>query len=380
MTFKNRVTRTVFYGYICIVAFFAIIRMLTSFKVLSFSGAWDYAINAFIQIGLMFALPVFIFCFRHKEKPKETFKFFGYKKISFKAIGIAILMGIAVYILNIFVSNFFYSLIKSLGYKGGSSITEGAYPIWLLFINLVCTAVLPAICEETAHRGLVLKGLSPLGRKRAIIISSMLFGLAHMNIQQFFYATLIGFLLGYVASTCDSIYPAMIIHFMNNALSTLMSYSAVKGYKWHFIHNFLNANLATRPILAIVFSIALIVLASLLLWLLLKALFKETVQKRTALLQEEIFKELAKSTYLMELQEVAGGNTNLPTQRNVSFEEFDAIYQQKGLELGYFTKFEARLMFDETPYKMDKVTKTLMITCLALSSIITLFTFIWGIL
>ena len=82
----------------------------------------------------------------------------------------------------------------------------------------------------------------------------------------------------------------------------------------------------------------------------------------------------------MELQEVAGGNTNLPTQRNVSFEEFDAIYQQKGLELGYFTKFEARLMFDETPYKMDKVTKTLMITCLALSSIITLFTFIWGIL
>ena len=361
-------------------AFFAIIRMLTSFKVLSFSGAWDYAINAFIQIGLMFALPVFIFCFRHKEKPKETFKFFGYKKISFKAIGIAILMGIAVYILNIFVSNFFYSLIKSLGYKGGSSITEGAYPIWLLFINLVCTAVLPAICEETAHRGLVLKGLSPLGRKRAIIISSMLFGLAHMNIQQFFYATLIGFLLGYVASTCDSIYPAMIIHFMNNALSTLMSYSAVKGYKWHFIHNFLNANLATRPILAIVFSIALIVLVLLLLWLLLKALFKETVQKRTALLQEEIFKELAKSTYLMELQEVAGGNTNLPTQRNVSFEEFDAIYQQKGLELGYFTKFEARLMFDETPYKMDKVTKTLMIMCLALSSIITLFTFIWGIL
>lgn len=382
MTFKNRVTRTVFYGYVAIVAFFALIRMLSSspFKVFTLSTTWSYVLAGFVQVGLMFAVPLFVFCIRHKEKPKEAFKFFGYKKISFKAVGIALAMGVIVYILNIFVSNFFYSLISSLGYKSESTTGSSKYPVWLLFVNLFCTAVLPAICEETAHRGLVLKGLGPLGKKRAIIISSMLFGLAHMNIQQFFYATIIGFLLGYVASTCDSIYPAMIIHFMNNTLSTLISYSAIKGYNWHFIHNFLNNNIQTRPLLVVVFSIAIIILGLMLLWLLLKALFKETMQKRTAIMQEAIFKELAKNTYLTELQEVADGSTNLPTQRNVSFEEFDVIYRKKGLELGFFTKFEVKLMFDTQPYKMDKVTKALMITCLALSSVLTLFTFIWGVL
>lgn len=380
MKLKNKVTRTVFYSYIAIVGIFALIRLLSTLDVLNITGVWSYILNASIQIGLMFAIPVCMFCFRHKQKPKETFKFFGYKKISFKAICIAILMGIIVYILNIFVSSFFTNLISAFGWKEGSSGGKTPISVGILFVNLLCTAVLPAICEETAHRGLLLKGLGPLGRKRAIIISSMLFGLAHMNIQQFFYATLIGFLLGYLASVCDSIYPAMIIHFMNNALSTLMSFSYNNDLNWHFIHNFLNANLTTRPVIAILFSLALIGLCSVLLWLLIKALFRETAKKRAIAMQEGIFKELTKQTYLNELQEVADGNTNLPTRRSVSFEEYDAIYQKKGVELGFFTKLEEEIMFDEEQYKMDKVTNALMITCLALASAVTLFTLIWGIL
>lgn len=380
MTLKNKVTRTVFYSYIIIVGVLALIRMLPMFNVFSLTGAWDYVLDASIQIGLMFAVPVCMFCFRHKQSAKDTFKFFGYKKIGFKAIGIAILMGVVVYILNIFVSNFFYNLISALGWKSGATGEETPISVGILFVNLFCTAVLPAICEETAHRGLMLKGLSPLGRKWAIIISSLLFGLAHMNIQQVFYAILIGFLLGYLSSVCDSIYPAMIIHFMNNGLSTLMSYSYNNDLNWHFIQNFLSINLQTRPAIAILFSVALIALCSVLLWLLIKALFRETAKKKAMIMQEEIFKELTKKTYLTELQEVADGSHELPTQRNVSFEEFDAIYRRRSLELGHFSKFEGEIMFDDQPYKMDKVTKALMITCFALASAITLFTFIWGLI
>lgn len=375
---KNKLTRTVFYSYISIVGIFGLIRMLSSFHLLNLPTVWDYLLNAFIQIGLMFALPVTMLSLRHKQKPKETFKFFGYKKISFKVVMIAFGMGVLVYILNIFVSNFFYNLLEALGYKINSS-SSGSYPLWLLFVNLLCTAVLPAICEETTHRGLLLKGLSPFGRNKAIIISSMLFGLTHMNIGQFFYATLIGLLLGYVSSISDNIYPAMIIHFMNNALSTIMAYSNKNGLNLHFIQKFLNANLSTRPALAIIVSLVIIILAVLLLWILIKMLFKETVQKRTASLQEEIYKDITKTQYLMDLQQVSEGNLNLPNKREVSFDEFDEIYKRKGLELGYFTKLECELIFNDEKYKPDKVTMALMITCFVLSSAITLFTLIWGI-
>lgn len=378
MTLRNKVTRTVFYSYISIVTIFAVIRMLGMFKVLKLSTTGGYILDAFIQLGLMLALPIIFFSVRHKQKPKDTLNFFGYKKISFKAILIAIAMGVLVYILNIFVSNFFAMFLNLLGYKNKATGTSGAYPLWQLFLNLFCTAILPAICEESAHRGLVLKGLNPLGRKRAVIISSLLFGLTHMNINQVFYATIIGLLLGYITSGVDSIYPAMIIHFMNNALSTLMTYSARNGYNWHFIHNFLNANLQTRPIVAVLFSIAIVVLAGVLLWLLTKLLFKETVNKKTVILQNEIFKEVAKQTYMKEIEQVAEGVATLPEEKKVSFEEFNQIYMSKGVEMGHFSLLESELIFNQEPYKMDKVTKALMITCFALSSIITIFTFIWG--
>ena len=377
MTFKNKVTRNVFYCYFSIVVLFALLRMLCSFNVLRFSAVGDIILNIFTQVGIIFALPVFAFSFLQKEKPKDTLKFFGYKKISFKAVLIAVAMGVTVYILNIFVANFFAIILTALGYNYPAS-TGGTYPVWLLFVNLVLTAVLPAICEETAHRGLLLKGLSPLGRRRAVIISGLLFGLLHMNIQQFFYATLIGLLLGYISSCCDSIYPAMIIHFMNNALSTIMGFSYSNNLGFTFITDFINGLLVTKPALAVIFVIALLVLLSMLLYLLIKQLLKHTIVKRTAMLQNEIFKELAKNTYMQELEEVADGSTNLPDQRNVSFEEFDALYKQVGIKLGHFSSLEVKLMFDDTPYKMDKVTKILMIFSIILSSALTLLTFILG--
>ena len=45
-------------------------------------------------------------------------------------------------------------------------------------------AVLPAIGEEFLHRGIVLQGIKHMGFKKAIVLSSLLFGLVHFNIQQ----------------------------------------------------------------------------------------------------------------------------------------------------------------------------------------------------
>ena len=379
MTVKNKLTRNVFYCYFFIVVLFAVIRMLSSFDVFKPLGeVGEYIINAVIQIVLIFATSIFLFSYLQKSKIKSTLNFFSFKKINFKAILISLAIGIIVYILNVFVASFFNSILSALGYNFGSTSSEGGYPFWLFIINIIVTAVLPAICEETAHRGMLLKGLSPMGRRNAIIISSMLFGLLHMNITQFFYATLIGFLLGHIATISDSIYPAMIIHFMNNAISVLMGYSQANNLGFDFLFTYINQSIANNALVGFIFILSLIVLLIILLKYLIVLLFRQTSAKKMNELQDVLFKEIARGNYLKELEETARGlyEHEIPT---ISFEEFDKLYQNKTIDMGHATDLENQIQFGSDDFKIDKVTKILMIACFTLASIVTIYTLFWGI-
>ena len=379
MPVKNKLTRNVFYCYFFIVVLFAVIRMLSSFDVFKPLGeVGEYIINAVIQIILIFSTSIFLFSYLQKNKIKSTFHFFGFKKINFKAVLISFAIGIVVYILNVFVSSFFNSILSALGYNFGSSSSEGAYPFWIFIINIIVTAVLPAVCEETAHRGLLLKGLSPMGRKNAIIISSMLFGLLHMNITQFFYATLIGFLLGHIATISDNIYPAMIIHFMNNAISVLMRYSQANNLGFDFLFTYINQSIANNALVGFIFVLALIGLLVILLKYLIVLLFRQTSAKKMNELQDVLFKTIARGNYLKELEETARGlyEHDITT---ISFEEFDKLYQNKTIDMGHTTDLENQIQFSKDDYKIDKITKILMIASFVLSSIVTIYTLFWGI-
>ena len=88
----------------------------------------------------------------------------------------------------------------------------------LLFIS---TAIIPGVVEEIFFRGLVLTNLSPYGRGAAILGSALLFGLMHMNPQQFFYTTMMGVILGYVYVRTRSIWVCIGIHILNNGLAVV---------------------------------------------------------------------------------------------------------------------------------------------------------------
>jgi sodium transport system permease protein len=99
--------------------------------------------------------------------------------------------------------------------KALSGMMYGAPSIWY---TLAVIAVLPAVCEELAYRGFILSGLRHLGHRwRAIIISSVLFGLAHSIFQQSIAACMVGVLIGYMAVKTRSILPGMTYHMVHNA-------------------------------------------------------------------------------------------------------------------------------------------------------------------
>ena len=90
-------------------------------------------------------------------------------------------------------------------------------------IMFVHTAVLAPLFEEFWFRGLVLQSLRPYGNGFAIFVSAILFGFTHGNLQQVFYATAIGIVLGYVAVQTESIVTTTVLHAMFNCIGGISS-------------------------------------------------------------------------------------------------------------------------------------------------------------
>ncbi|MBQ8683287.1 MAG: CPBP family intramembrane metalloprotease [Clostridia bacterium] len=93
-----------------------------------------------------------------------------------------------------------------------------------MLLSLVVMAVLPAIFEEMVFRGYVLRTLRPYGDWFAVVVSALLFGLIHGNIQQVPFAFVVGILLGWLYVSTDNIWLPMVVHFCNNATSVLLEY------------------------------------------------------------------------------------------------------------------------------------------------------------
>ena len=90
--------------YFLIISCFVIIRIISStFQITSELG---YVLNATIQLGLMFSLPIFVYSCLRRQKLKTTFAQYGFKKISFKSIIYSILIGILVYFVTIWAFPF----------------------------------------------------------------------------------------------------------------------------------------------------------------------------------------------------------------------------------------------------------------------------------
>ncbi len=96
---------------------------------------------------------------------------------------------------------------------------------WLLF-NLFFLAVIPAICEELLFRGALIGSLNLIIKNKhvVIVLSAIIFSAIHMQFFSFMSRFALGLVLGYAYVYSGSIIPAMIAHFVNNAISVITFY------------------------------------------------------------------------------------------------------------------------------------------------------------
>lgn len=98
------------------------------------------------------------------------------------------------------------------------------------------------VVEEILFRGVILRGLMPYGKRFAVVMSALFFGLFHGNIVQSPYAFAVGLVLGYTAVEY-SIFWAMVLHMVNNLvlgdmlnrLTASLSMELASSVTWGFI-------------------------------------------------------------------------------------------------------------------------------------------------
>lgn len=129
---------------------------------------------------------------------------------------VMVLSAIAINFLSAIFQEFlgleFTSSVSQLTLHGGKETLLGILSI----------AVVPAIIEETVIRGIIMQPLRKYGDKYAIIASSLLFAVMHGNMVQIPYTVIGGFLLGYLAIITGSLWPSIILHFINNLYSVVV--------------------------------------------------------------------------------------------------------------------------------------------------------------
>ncbi|EGT3617213.1 CPBP family intramembrane metalloprotease [Clostridium perfringens] len=170
---------------------------------------------------VFFIIPAIIYIIVTKSNYKKVFSF---KKPKGNDVFFAILIAaLAQPVMT------FFSYLSSFFYTNDVALFLGkmnSFPLWLM---ILVVGVTPAITEEITMRGIVLSGFEFKSKHAAAVMTGIMFGILHLNAQQFLYATVMGIILAYVVRATGSIFLSMLIHFLINSWNLILQRVTSQG-------------------------------------------------------------------------------------------------------------------------------------------------------
>lgn len=198
----------------------------------------EIILNNLFGITLLAALiTLIIYHFMLKNKGDSLAKFCGVRKISIKNVTLILIMGTCLALLSSLVvgllQDFFtdYATIsesissvtetvKNTGGElsgDGSITTRVSIEVIMAWIGMFSMIVGIPVFEEVLFRGLIfnsLKGHLKIGW--CVVISAIIFGIAHMNVLQGIYACFLGVVLAIAYEKTKTIWAPIIMHVIYN--------------------------------------------------------------------------------------------------------------------------------------------------------------------
>ena len=191
--------------------------MLSPEEYQAFSGSYAVALVTSSVSQYLIAFPIFLITLigtpkvQDRERQKLSTKEF---LLTFLACETLMYLG---NILGNLINNVFGTISGNVPENDVNAIISNV-PAWLTFLFAV---VIAPIFEELIFRKLMTDRLSIYGDHMAILFTAVAFGIIHMNLYQFFYATMLGVALGYVYTRTRDVRYTILLHMMVNFMGSV---------------------------------------------------------------------------------------------------------------------------------------------------------------
>lgn len=207
---------------------FMLLQSIPAFDYEAFSEKWNssefqYLFEAIYSVFVVGG-PFFIMGFAAHKKG-YLYNIPAGKPINAKLLPVIIIAAFGVCLFGNIITSYFDAVVQAI-FGFNMELPEMPEPprtVRGIFLFYLSTAVVPALIEEMALRGIIMQTLRRYGDMFAIICSALIFGLMHCNLMQIPFAFIAGVAIGYAVIVTESVWTGVIIHFLNNAFSVTVS-------------------------------------------------------------------------------------------------------------------------------------------------------------
>ncbi|MDO4567723.1 MAG: CPBP family intramembrane metalloprotease [Clostridia bacterium] len=147
--------------------------------------------------------------------------------------------GVGIFMFSTGINAFAMTAMEALGANPDIYAQQipAAATVWETVFYIAMLALVPAVCEELLFRSVYVNSWRGMGRWKVVLVTSAIFALAHMTPASIVSFFVIGAVLGLLTYETRSVYPAMIIHFINNTISIWLSSASFDSAQAEAIDN-----------------------------------------------------------------------------------------------------------------------------------------------
>lgn len=181
------------------------------------------AVLQVVQIFLSFFMFIVPFCLIFKADGRRISDLVSFKKPTGNKTAM-FFIGLSFCAFANIASTYCGYFFKRIGIDYNVDFGDNPSGFFGFLLSLISTAIVPALVEEFACRGLILGLLRKFGDGFAVLVSAILFGLMHGNFDQMPFAFMVGLALGYIVVKTESLWIAVAVHAANNFISVVFTY------------------------------------------------------------------------------------------------------------------------------------------------------------
>lgn len=183
------------------------------------AGGVSYAVQLAISAVTMYLVgfPVFYFTIRGIDTAPPV-----KKKCGAGTVGAAFLISVALMYVGQIVGDLACSTLYDLVGISATSATIEFINHLKWYEALAVTALIGPLFEELMFRKLIIDRTRMYGEKLSMIFSALMFAFFHTNMQQFFYAFLVGLLYAYLYLRRGKVFYSWILHALFNFFCSVL--------------------------------------------------------------------------------------------------------------------------------------------------------------